>query len=93
LSSINYIELVLLVDLYWDWLTPASDLFKSFCDSANLTQFIDSPTRLRNPKHPEKSTLLDLFLTNVPQKFKATAVFANDLSDHCIIAGVRDTRL
>lgn len=77
-------------DLNWDWLTSASDQIKSFCDSANLTQIIDSPTR-PNPKHPEKSTLLDLFLTNVPQKYKATAVFANDMSDHCVIAGVRDT--
>lgn len=77
--------------LNWDWLTPALDLIKSFCDSGNLTQSIDSPTR-PNPKHPEKSTLLDLFLTNKPQKYKATAVFANDLSDHCVIAGVRDTR-
>ncbi len=50
-----------------------------------------SPTR-PNPKHSEKSTLLDLFLTNMPQKYKSTAVFANDMSDHCVIAGVRDER-
>ena len=29
----------------------------------------------------------------MPQKYNATAVFANNLSDHCIIAGVRDTRI
>ena len=92
LSSIKYNELVLMGDLNWDWLTPASDSFKCFCDSALLTQIIDSPTRPNN-KHPEKSTLLDLILTNVPQKYKAIAVFANDVSDHCIIACVRDTKL
>ncbi len=92
LSSMKYTELALMGDLNWDWLTPASDLIKSFCDLANLTQIIDSPTR-PNPKHPEKSTLLDLFLTNMPQKYKATAVFANDMSDHCVIAGVRDTKI
>ena len=89
LSSINYTKLVLLGDLNLEWLTPASDLIKCFCDSANLTQIIDSPTG-PNSKHPEMSTPLELFLTNVPQKFKATAVFANDLSDHCVIAFVRD---
>ncbi len=29
----------------------------------------------------------------MPQKYKATAVFANDMSDHCVIAGVRDTKI
>lgn len=57
LSSIKYTELALMGDLNWDWLT-ASDQIKSFCDSANLTQIIDSVTR-PNPKHPDKSTLLD----------------------------------
>lgn len=92
LSTVKYNELVFMGDLNWDWLAPVSDPFKCFCDSAHLTQIIESPTR-PNPKHPEKSTLLDLFLTNAPHKYKATAVFANDVSDHCVIAAVRDTKL
>lgn len=92
LLSVKFNDLVILGDLNWDWLTPASDSFKCFCDSAFLTQIIDSPTRINN-KHPEKSTLLDLILTNVPQKYKATAVFANDVSDHCVVACVQDTKL
>ena len=53
---------------------------------------IESATR-PDPKHPEKSSLIDLFLTNCPLKYKATAVFANDISDHCVIAAVRDMKL
>jgi len=46
-----------------------------------------SPTR-PNSKHPEKSTLIDLLLTNAPHKFSEIGVFANDISDHCTIAAV-----
>lgn len=45
-----------------------------------------------NPKSPKKAMLLDLFLPNTPYKYKAIAIFANDVSDHCIIAAVRDTK-
>ena len=51
LSIINYNDLLLMGDLNWDWLTPASDSFTCFCDSALLAQIIDSPTR-QNPKRP-----------------------------------------
>ncbi len=40
-------------------------VFKVFCDTYNLFQLVDKPTR-PNSKFPEKSTLLDLVLTNAP---------------------------
>jgi hypothetical protein len=92
LENVKHNELVFIGDLNWDWLSPVSDPFKCFCDDAHLTQMIESATR-PNPKHPEKSSLIDLFLTNCPLKYKATAVFANDISDHCVIAAVRDMKL
>lgn len=92
LSRLNYNELVLTGDLNWDWLKPVSDDFKSFCDLNNLTQLVNSPTR-PNLKSPEKSTLIDLILTNVPHKFSSLGVFCNDLSDHCIVAAVRNTKM
>ena len=92
LSRLNYSEIVLAGDLNWDWLKPVSDDFKSFCDSVNFTQLINSPTR-PNLKCPEKSTLIDLILTNVPHKFSAVGVFCNDLSDHCVVAAIRNTKV
>ena len=44
-------------------------------------------------KCPEKSSLIDLILTNVPHKYSAASVFANDISDHCVIATVRNTKV
>lgn len=58
LSQLKYNEIVLVGDLNWDWLTPAIDLLKAQCDSLNLTQLINSPTR-PNPKCLQKSTLID----------------------------------
>lgn len=92
LSSFEFGEVLLAGDINLDWLTSISDNFKSVCDSFNLTQLIDSPTR-PNLKCPEKSSLLDLFLTNAPHKFSDIGVFANDLSDHCIIAAVRNAKI
>lgn len=92
LSRLDYSEIILAGDLNWDWLKPCSDEFKSFCDSVNFTQLINSPTRL-NLKCHEKSTLIDLILTNVPHKFSAVGVFCNDLSDHCVVAAVRNTKM
>ncbi|KAF3852049.1 hypothetical protein F7725_005404 [Dissostichus mawsoni] len=76
----------------WDWLSSVSDSFKSTCDSFNLTQFINSPTR-PNLKHQDKSSLIDLFLTNAPHKFLDIGIFANDMSDHCAIATIRQAKL
>ena len=58
----------------------------------NLIQLVPSPTR-PNLKYPDKSTLIDLILTNAPQKYSSVGVFSNDISDHCAVACIRDTRL
>lgn len=52
-------------DLNWNWLQPVLNDFKTCCDSLNLFQIVDSPTR-PNIKCPEKSSLIDLILTNAP---------------------------
>ncbi|KAF3851801.1 hypothetical protein F7725_005156 [Dissostichus mawsoni] len=61
------------------------------CDSLNLTQFIDSPTRI-NPAKPNNDTLIDVILTNAAHKY-VSVVFPNDISEHCTIACVRITKL
>ena len=58
----------------------------------NFTQLIDSPIR-PNAKCPEKSTLIDLFITNNPHKYTSAGVFPNDVSDHCVIACVKDAKI
>ena len=78
-------------DLNWDWLRPVPDAFKQQHDTLNLTQIIKTCTR-PNPKCPEKSTLIDLILTNAPFKYSSVGVFA-DVSDHCLIAAVRDSKV
>ena len=92
LLTLDFNEILLTGDFNWDWLSSASDSFKSTCDSFNLTQLIDSPTR-PNIKCPEKSSLIDLFLTNTPHKYSDVGIFANDMSDHCAIAVVRQAKL
>ena len=76
-------EFVLLGDLNWDMLnTPA--VLQSKLDALDLTQIIKEPTRY-NPKSVNKGTLIDIILTNWPSKY-TSAVFNQDLSDHCLIA-------
>lgn len=57
----------------------------------HLAQLIENPTPV-NVKCSDKSTLLDLFLTNTPHKYTDIGVFAKDVSNHCVIAAVRDTK-
>lgn len=85
-------EFVLLGDLNWDFLSPISDPFKEVCDSLNVSQLLNAPTR-PNHRDQTKSTLLDVILTNAPHKYTATGIFCNDISDHCVIACVRNTKL
>lgn len=92
LSNYANSELLILGDFNLDWLSPVSDKLKDICTELNLTQLITKPTR-PNFKNPVKSTLLDIILTNTPHKYTASGVFANDISDHCPIACIRDTRL
>ena len=42
-----------------------------------------------NPKSVNSSTLVEIILTNLPSKY-TSAVFNQDLSDHCLIACVRN---
>ena len=85
-------EMVLLGDLNWDWQTDLQNSFKDTCDSLCLVQLVNSPTRL-NQKDLEKSTLIDVILTNAPQRFSAVGTFCNDISDHCAIACVRTCKI
>ena len=62
--------------------TPA--VLQSKLDALNLTQSINVPTRY-NPKSVTMGPLLDIILTNLPSKY-TSAVFNQDLSDHCLVA-------
>ncbi len=64
-TSLNYKELVLLGDFNVNWLQSASDGFKANCDTLNLFQLVESPTR-PNLKDSKKSTLIDLIFSNAP---------------------------
>ena len=66
--------------------TPA--ILQSKLDALNLTQIINEPTRYP-PKALNTGTLIDIILTNFPSKY-TSAVFNQDLSDHCLIACIRN---
>ena len=78
---------MLLGDLNWDMLNTSAVL-QSKLDALNLTQMINEPTRY-NPKSVNTGTLIDIILTNLPSKY-TSAVFNQDLSDHCLISYVRN---
>ena len=50
----------------------------SFCESYNLKSIIKQPTCFKNP---EKSSCIDLILTNRPKSFQSTSVIETGLSD------------
>ncbi len=66
--------LIVLGDLNWDWLSSFSDPLKDVCDSLCLVQLINSTTWI-NQKDLDKSTLLDLILTNASNRYSASVVF------------------
>lgn len=74
-------------DLNWDMLNASSNLLSKL-DALNLTQIINEPTRY-NLKSVNKGTLIDIALTNMPTKY-ISGVFSQDISDHSIIACVRN---
>lgn len=90
--KLDYSAIILKGDSNWDWLSSASDDFKSLCDFLNHTQTNVSPTRPKM-KCQERSTVTYLILTNVPHKYSATGVFCHDLSNHCAMADIRNTKL
>lgn len=79
-------EFVLLGDLNWDMLSPPHSVQLQL-DALNLCQIVQTPTRF-NSKSMENGTLIDVILTNMPDKY-TPAVFCQGLSDHCCIACVR----
>lgn len=78
-------EMVLVGDLDWDWLS-------SFVTILIVVQLISLPTRL-NQKDLDKSTLLDLILTNSLHRLSAVGTFCNDVSDHCAVVCVRNCKI
>lgn len=91
-TSLNYKELVLLGDFNVNSLQSASDELKLICDTLNLFQLVQTPTR-PTLKDLKKSTLIDLILTNIPHKYSLASVYANDVSDHCVVATVTVTKV
>ena len=51
------------------------------CESYQYTQLIQEPTRITQ----NSSTLIDVFITNEPDKFAASGVCHIGFSDHCLI--------
>ena len=78
---------MLLGDLNWDMLNTLA-ILQSKLDALNITQIIKEPIRY-NPKSVNTGTLIDIILTNLPSKY-TSAVFNQDLSNHCLIACVRN---
>lgn len=67
---------------------------KSFV-TYNFFQLVELPTR-PNLKIPEKIHInrsLLFFFTNAPHKYSPDSVFANDVSDRCVVAVARYTKL
>ncbi|CAB1343271.1 unnamed protein product [Coregonus sp. 'balchen'] len=62
-------EFVLLGDLNCDMLKLPVQVLKQW-DSLNLSQIITNPTKY-DSKHPEKATLLDVILTNNPDRYQS----------------------
>ena len=62
---------------------------KIFCSNYNLTSMINKPTCYKNP---DKSTCIDLILTNCPRSFQNSCVIETGLSDfHMMIVTVMKT--
>ena len=88
-------DLVVTGDLNLNWLNKNLNYLKEKCnqfDPLALHQQITATTR-PNLKVPEKSTLIDLILTNKPEKMAASGVFSLGISDHCPIACIWSTHM
>ena len=88
-------ELILTGDVNLNWLDDKSKYIKELCTNFEplaLHQLITESTR-PNLKESAKSTLLDILLTNHPDKIVASGVFPLGISDHCPIACIRSTHI
>ena len=80
-------ELLLFLDDFSMGMENSS--IKTFCRNFNLTSMINKPTCYKNP---DKSTCIDLILTNCPGSFQNSCVIETDLSDfHKMIVTVMKT--
>ena len=62
---------------------------KNFCSRFNRTSMINKPTCFKNP---DKSSYIDLILTNFPKSFQNTCVIETGLSDfHKLVVTVMKT--
>lgn len=67
-------EMIILCDFNFDWLSDASEYLTEICNNLNLSQLITEPT-MPNPKNHNRSTLLDLILSNRSNTIVETGVF------------------
>ena len=91
-SSFTASEMLIMGDFNLDWDKPISDSLKDMCTNLNLTQLITKPTR-PNAQCSSRSSLIDIILTNMPQRYASSGVFPQDVSDHCPIACIRNVKL
>ncbi len=82
LSGYYNAELIAVGDFNLNWLNETSDHLTDILGSLNDSQLLTEPTR-PNLKDDSKSSLLDLILTNRPDKITACGVFDLGVSDHC----------
>ena len=61
--------------------SPDSRALTDFCRSFNLTQMINSPTRVTE----ETESLIDVIITSTPKQIKTTEVMHCSVSDHDLI--------
>ena len=59
------------------------------CSMYQLSQLVDEPTRVTE----NSATLIDLILTNRPEKMLRSGVFHLGISDHSLIFAVRKFKL
>ena len=82
-------ELYLLGDLYCNLLSHSPNVntreLLDICDIFNLTQLITEPTRVTNISQ----SLIDLCITNTPDKITASGVQSLGISDHSLVYLVR----
>jgi len=77
-------------DLHLDRLSDSSNTFKEQCVELDVFQLRDKATRA-NFNNPLGSTWLDIRLTDRAHRSPASGVC--DVSDHCSITCVRDTKI
>lgn len=82
-------ELFILGDLNTNLLSPernkAQRLFEGLTELYQLTQLINEPTRITE----SSSSLIDVILTNMPNRIVLSGVLPIGISDHCLVFVIR----